>query len=280
MKKFMKVCGILSLVLIVVGFVMALVSGIIGGPIIYSQLRSSLQSLDSGVSFGIDNDMIFDTNHTVFQGDTEQSFAAEDVKQLNVEAGACRLVIGESEDGEFHVSVQGAGKYQGYLKGDTLCIKGVRSNVLGNAGQECSIRLAVPNGVSFREIALSLGAGQISGEADLSTERMEIELGAGEITLSGLTAEEFKAEVGMGALTVYGDIQRKADVECAMGSIVMTLAGAKTDYNYQVEAAAGEVNIGGQSIGGVAGEWNVSNDAPRDINVECAMGSINIAFEG
>ena len=279
MKKFMKVCGILALVLIVAGFAMALVSGAIGGPIIYSQLKSSLQNLDSGAFFDIENNMAFDTNYTVFQGDTEQSFAAEDVRVLDVEAGACQLVIEESEDEEFHVNVQGAGKYQGYLKGNTLCIKGVRGTALGNGGQECRISLAVPKGTSFQEIELSLGAGQVSGKTELSAERMKIELGAGEITLSGLTAEEFEAEVGMGALTVHADIQKTADVECAMGSIAMFLAGAKTDYNYQVEAAAGEVNIGGQSISGVAGEWNISNDAPRDINVECAMGSIAISFE-
>lgn len=278
MKKFMKVCAILALVFLTVGTAMVVFVGAIKGPVVLSQLGSYLQELDYGEYLNFDVNISFDPNFTVFQGNTEQSFSAEEVRDLCVDAGACQLVIEQSEDEEFHVKVEGAGKYQGYVRGNTLYIKAAGNTRLFGGNDAGRICLSVPEQLSFEQVNLSLGAGQISGTADLQTENIEIELGAGEITLSKLTAEKLDAEVGMGSLTVKGDIQQKADVECAMGSIQMTLAGSKSDYNFQVESAAGEVSIGGQSFGGVAGEWGISNDAPRDINVECAMGSILITF--
>ena len=278
MKKFMKVCAILALILIVSGVAMATISGAILGPIAFSQLRSYLQGLDMEAYYNLEDHMSFDSYYTVFQGDTEQSFSAEEVQSLNVNAGACQLVIDQSPDDKFHVEVQQAGKYQGYVNGKKLYIKAAGKTRLGGGNDVCRIRLCVPEAFIFEEIELSLGAGQITGKTDLQVQNMEIELGAGEIDLSALTAGELEAEVGMGALTVKGDIRQKAKIECAMGSIQMTLAGSKSDYNYQVETAAGDVNIGGQSFAGVAGEWNMSNDSTRDVSVECAMGSIIISF--
>lgn len=278
MKKFMKVCAILALILVVVGFAMALVAGAIQGPITYSQLKSSIQGLDSGVRFEVEDNISFDKNNTVFEGDTEQSFSAEDVSALEVEAGACLFSIEESEDEDFHVKVQGAGKYQGYVSDGTLHIRVVRTTALVNGSGECKLCLSVPKEFLFEQVELSLGAGQIKGNADLQAEQIEIELGAGEIELSGLTAKAMEAEVGMGALILKGDIRESADLECAMGSIEMTLAGEASDFNYQVELAMGDVQLGDRSYSGMAGEWDIDNNAAKEINVECGMGSISVSF--
>ena len=42
--------------------------------------------------------------------------------------------------------------------------------------------------------------------------------------------------------------------------------------------AAGDVTIGNESFGGIAGEREIDNNASADINVECAMGSVEITF--
>lgn len=259
MKKFMKVSAIIALIFIVTGFVMVLTAGVIKGPAVYVKLRDSLQDSPD-------------------KRNTEQSFKAGSVTKLNVEAGACQIEFVPSRDGDFHVTVQGADGYDCYVEENTLCINGVPDHVVKLVKDRGKIILAVPEGYSFEQIELSLGAGQITGNAELSAEKVEIELGAGDISLSALNTDSLDAEVGMGSLALWGDIRREADVECAMGTVEMQLAGTATDFNYQIEIVSGSVNIGGQSVGAMAQERDIDNDAPKDFRLECAMGSIDLTF--
>lgn len=278
MKKFMKVCAVLALILVVTGFAMALTAKAIHGPFTYSWLKSSIQGLDSGIRFDVEDNVSFDRNNNVFEGDTEQSFSAEDVRELDLEAGACSFSIEESEDEDFHVKVQGAGKYQGYVSDGTLHIRVICQTSLENGSGKCKVCLSVPEGFFLEQATLSLGAGEIIANAGLQAEQVNIELGAGHIDLSDLTANELEAEVGMGALSLRGDILESADLECAMGSIEMKLDGAASDFNYQVALAMGDVQVGERSFSGMAGEWDIDNNSSRDIIAECGMGSISVSF--
>ncbi len=291
MKKFMKNCAIFALVLIVLGMGMAFTAGAIKGPGalidaadfidsgIGGDIVNGLKGLDSGVRFNIDDNIAFDIGYPTHTGNIEQTFSADEVDSLKVEAGACFLTMKESEDGDFHVNVENAGGYQGYVKSGNLCIRGISKTTVGIEAQSCVIQLFVPSNFLFEEMELFLGAGQISANADLSADNMQIELGAGEIILDSLTANELEAEVGMGSLEITGDIIETADVECAMGNILLSLVGEETDFNYRLDVAAGDVSIGDRSFGGMAEERDIDNNASKDIGVECAMGSICIDFK-
>lgn len=294
MKKFMKTCAILALVLIVVGMGMALVAGAIQGPITWAELKKSahwdddfkesldqvvagLEHLDSGQRYELEEHVNFDSDSPIYEGDTEQTFSAAEIRDIEISAGACSIEVKDSEDEDFHIKVQNVGSYQGYVKGNTLYVRSVRKTTWGD-GAKCSIKLYVPADFTFEDVELSLGAGQIDWQSALGASEVEIELGAGDINLADLMTDKLKAEVGMGSLEVTGDIREKADVSCAMGNIDLTLAGAENSFNYEVEVAAGNVTIGGKTYSGLAKEKDIDNDALRDISVECAMGNISISF--
>ena len=291
MKKFMKTCAILALVLIVVGMGLALVAGAIQGPITWAELKKSaywdkeslenqivagLEHLDSGQRYELEEHVNFDNDHPIYEGDTEQTFSAAEIRDIEILAGACSIEVKDSEDEDFHIKVQKAGSYQGYIKGDTLHVRSVRKTTWGDT--KCLIKLYVPADFTFEDVELSLGAGQIDWQSVLRASEVEIELGAGDINLTDLTADKLKAEVGMGSLEVTGDIREKADASCAMGNIDLTLVGEENSFNYEVEVAAGNVIIGGKTYSGLAKEKDIDNNALRDISVECAMGNISISF--
>ena len=87
MKAFMKTCGILALILIVVGLGMALVAGSIQGPItwadfkksvywddnipesIENQVMAGLEHLDSGQRFEMEEHVNFDSENPIYEGD-------------------------------------------------------------------------------------------------------------------------------------------------------------------------------------------------------------------
>lgn len=297
MKKFMKTCAILALVMIVAGFGMALVAGAIQGPISLSQLIrnirlsdggyvslkeeivSTLEELDSGVRFDIQDQLEFDSHNPALSGDVEQTFSADEVRDLDVEIGVCKFSFKDSEDADFHVKVKNAGSYQGYVKGDTLYIKAIRAvseNI--NDLSKCEIELFVPADFGFRDVELSVGAGQVQGDGPLKASELELELGAGEVSLGSLTVGKLDADVGMGSLDVTGDIWQEAEVDCAMGDVKLTVSGARTDFNYEIEVAAGSVSIDDQVYGGMANKKDIKNGAAKDISVDCGMGSVAINF--
>ena len=205
--------------------------------------------------------------------------------------GTCELIIGQSEDADIHVNVEGAGNYQGYLSGDTLCLKLIRSTEIGatlSTGEDginlnldaaaCKMQLLLPADFAFETVKLSLGAGTVDAATPFRAENLEIELAAGEVTVPNLEVNKLNAEVGAGALTLSGIISKEANLECGMGDLTLKLTGAKENFNYEVEVAAGDVTIGNESFGGIAGEREIDNNASADINVECAMGSVEITF--
>lgn len=260
MKKFMKVCAIMALALVTTGFCMILTAGMVKGPSIAAQVRDFLRERREG---------------TYGTPDTRECFSAADIRDLDIEAGAFQVQIVESEDENFYVSTQAAHSCESYVADGTLYIKGPRKPM---QTMETILILAVPEGASFEKVELSMGAGQIIGGSMLSADKMDIELGAGEIILSGLRVGELEAQVGMGSLSLEGDILKEGIVECAMGSVEMTLAGAEKDFNYNVEAGAGTVEIDGEIMSVMAAERGIDNDAPKNLSIECAMGSIGIHF--
>ncbi len=295
MKRFMKTCGILALVLIVAGLGMALVAGAIQGPITWAEFKNSvywdddfkesvqdqviagLEHLDSGQRYEIEEHVNFDNDNPIYEGDTEQTFTAAEIRDLEIEVGACGLEVQDSEDGDFHIKVQNAGGYQGYVKDGTLHLKSIRSTTWGD-GIKCRIKLYVPEDVTFDKVELALGAGLIEWKSMVRASDLEIELGAGEISLAELAVGKLEAEVGMGSLEASGDIREKADVTCAMGNIDLDLEGAANSFNYEVEVAAGSVDIDGRVYSGLAKDKDIDNHASKDISVECAMGNISISF--
>lgn len=295
MKKFMKTCGILALIMILAGIVMTSVAGIIKGPEVIATVKGyisdGLEKLDSGVRFDVEADMDFNSNEPVLEGATGQKFAGADVNKLDIEVGTCELNILPSEDEYFYVDVEGAGTYQGYLSDETLCIKAISSTGIGATlstdenqinldiqASGCEIDLFVPADFYFEEVKLSLGAGAISNSAVFKVDALEIELAAGEIELPNMEVNGLTAEVGAGTLTYMGSIQEAVDVECGMGEVELELSGTETDFNYDVEVAAGDVTIGRESFGGIAGERSIDNNASKDINIECAMGAVEVTF--
>lgn len=295
MKKFMKNCGILALVMILVGIVMTATAGIVKGPEVIaaftSYSKTALEKLDSGVRFDVESDMDFASDVPMLNANEQNTFDATGITKLDMELGACQLNILPSEDQYFYAHTDGAGSCQVYTSDETLHVKVISATSIGASlsadDNEINLDIKAPTGAvylyvpasyHFEEVKLVLGAGAISSSTLFTADDLEIELAAGEIELENIEVGKLNAEVGAGTLSFAGSVQQEADVECGMGEINLELAGSESDFNYDVEVAAGDVTIGRESFGGIAGERDINNGAAKNINVECAMGAIDISF--
>ena len=208
------------------------------------------------------------------------------------------MKIRVSEDNCFRVEADGMRKFQGYVEGGTMEISGTSkasNNSDGNLGG--SICLYVPEGYHFENTSLDLGAGSLSVEelqtgaleanvgagkmafGTLDADQITLDCGAGQMTVEELSSRVAEVSVGMGSVRLNGDVTERLDGECSMGELKLTLAGMQTDFDYDLSCGMGELKVGDDSYNGLAQEKQINNNASKNMELECAMGSVVVEFK-
>lgn len=306
----MKGCAWTALVLIVLGFILALAAGTTRGAEairdvvrettrgkisvdltgfedwgdlisegtedLTEGIREGIEELEDNVNYEIEEEMIFNDSFEIFTGSAELEFAQEEISELEAEIGGGRLVIKESGDDKFHVEAEGTRKFQSYISNGVLVVKGTVKTAIGSDFSN-NIVLEIPKGFYFEKVDMEIGAGQIKAEA-LYTDALKVEVGMGEAVIDNIQVKQLSAEVGMGSLETEGTVSEKAAVECGMGNVEMRLAGDAADFDYRIECGMGNVTIGDKSYSGLAKEETINNGSERRMDVECAVGNIEIRF--
>ena len=269
-----------------------------------SGVEGVLEELDEGVfaelgntvNYDIDDAAIFNDAFEIYTDDVQIDFQGKAVKKLNVEVGGCDFHVEESTDGEFKITAENAKKVQGYIEEETLYVKATNKTIVDGNDNTCDIILIIPAGYTFEKIDMEIGAGRMA-LCNLQAEDMELEVGAGKIETKELQADTLKAsagvgeiiigkmqvtkldaKVGMGNLKAFGQVSEMVSAECAMGNITLEIDGAQTDYNYSVEGGMGKIEIGEDSYNGVTNEQSINNGADSKMEIECAVGNIQIEF--
>lgn len=174
-------------------------------------------------------------------------------------------------------------------------------NLLSNT-RAAELKLYVPQDNIFDKIDLSISAGAMSIESDLTANKMELEVYAGEIDASSsLTAmnsldvfvgsgsaylEEIHVngkadmEVDAGELVVNGgELLANADLECNMGELNVSLSGSEDDYNYDLENSMGSITLNNHSYDGISREYKENNRSSWTIDAECNSGEISLKIK-
>lgn len=249
--------------------------------------------------YSVDVSDLIDHNHEVLRGDVDMYSVGSDVDRIDIELGGYILDTVYSEDDNYYISTYNVDKIQCYAENGVLKLKAVNSNPhwgMGNIGER-QITLSIPkdryidslelelgaglvtlNGINAGEVSLEVGAGQIFVN-NVRAEELEVSVGAGQVELGGVAVDKLDAEIGMGELAGSVDIRKSADLECSMGNMELTFKGSQQDFNYQLEVAAGNIEVGRNSYSGLANEQKINNGADKDLTIECSMGNITIEFE-
>lgn len=316
MKRFMKVCAIMAAIMLLVGTALAFTAGTMRSSDTISQVVESVTGgrmhvnwgwgIPWGIyttdrweySVGVDLPDFYDGHHDILRGDVTKYSVGSDVKRIDIELGGYVLDTAYSDDDNYYISTNNAGKIQCYTENGVLKIKAVNSRTYWGVGNmnERQVTLCIPkdgfieslelelgagqvtlNGINADKVSLEVGAGQIFVN-NIRAKELEVSAGAGQVELGGVDVDKLDAEIGMGELTGTADIRKSADLECSMGNIELTIMGSQQDFNYQLEVAAGNIEVGRNSYSGLANEQKIHNGAEKDIAIECSMGNITILF--
>ena len=317
MKKFMKVCAIMAAILVVLGAALAYTAGTFRGREVVSDVVDSVTggrvhvnwsgwNIPWGVTFrddwhfDLNTSNVYDKDYEIYRGDVTEHEISGEFSQLDIELGGYIFETAVSPDDSFYLTTNNADKFQCYVKKGVLYLTAVNSGInisLGNISDR-KLTLYIPEGTTLSKVEVELGAGQViidglnaetvslevgAGQIqakNIQAGKLEVSVGAGQIELPGMKVDELKAEIGMGELVGSGSIDKSADLECSMGNLELTLTGSQKDFNYQLEVAAGNLDLGSNSYSGLATEQKLLNPtAVKTMDIECAMGNVTISFE-
>ncbi len=311
MKKFFGFCGTLVLVLAALGLVLFGVGMVTVGSgsmnemlqkltngrmqMDFEGMRTSIENaLERNALYDIDDAQTFNEEYEVWVGDVEKTMVADQaVKNLNMELGGCMFEVKNSDDASIYVEYKGNGKSQAFVEENELHIKVLN---VDNWNSSC-MTLYLPTDTVFDEIDLELGAGQMNLN-NMKASDMEMNLGAGQVLAEGLQAENViisvgagdvtlkqaqlgtvKTEVGAGNCEISGTVTGDVEAECAVGNISFKLTGAETDFNYVIQCVTGNITIGEVEYSGVSQEQNIQNQATKTMDIECAMGKVEVSYQ-
>lgn len=245
--------------------------------------------------YDINDSTIFEQSENIESGTVDKAIENLNALSLNAELGGCTLEIVGTDQNIARIVAENAGKLQFFEKDRTLNVKftGKGTELL----KDSKVILYLPAGYEWQEVELTVGAGMITAQNLIAAEaelevgggqitvdglkagKAEVSVGAGEIRLTGLNADYVDAGVGAGNVVINGSISKGLEGECSMGNMEFVLNAAETDYNYELECVAGNIDIGGNSYsGGMTSKKRINNGASALVELECSMGNISVDF--
>lgn len=292
MKKFMKVCGITALILIVLGLFFGTVGAAVRGRIAVkdvlrairnngiftdleeigeagaklgselgeagAELGGSLEEQLGEAPYELDSFDIFDERYEILSGHVEKYALEGEIERLDVQIGGCTFYLEESQDNGFYVEAENMKRLQAYVEGNTLHIKAVRK---GKGLEDGSIILYVPAGHSFAEADFEVGAGAMELGA-FYADKTELEVGAGSIFAEAIQTGELSANAGAGEITAESIQAQKVDAQAGMGYIYL---GGRIEGQADLECSMGSIEL---YLRGTAEDFNYV--------IECGLGSVEL----
>ena len=241
----------------------------------WSQKYSELEEMDEELDY-IDEEVSPEITEDM------DGLDLEGISELDIELSYVELIMQRSDSNQIEVSTRNMDPQlledlSIYRDEDTLeiCAQDTRlwKNIAKNNAGELIIH--VPD--NLEGISTSLGTGTLYMR-DIRTGELDISIGTGTADIQGFEAGEVSASAGTGSISLQGSVNSDLDLECGIGTIEFQDSGKMTDYNYSVSCGMGSIQIGDDEFTKPAGNQNINNHAGKEMDIECGMGTVNIAF--
>ncbi len=123
-----------------------------------------------------------------------------------------------------------------------------------------------------KRIKLFVGAGQASINNLISTDKTEIDGGAGKITVSDGKVSELEFDLGIGKVDFKAEITDEGDFNCGVGDLNLTLIGSENDYKIEIDKGIGNATLNGSPV-----DDNTSyGNGNAKIDIDGGVGKINV----
>ncbi len=124
------------------------------------------------------------------------------------------------------------------------------------------------------EIDLDFGAGNVTFNSLYNYSNIEIEGGAGNVSILSGTLNNLQLEMGTGELNLKASLLGNTELEFGVGNSSVTVVGNKNDYTLDITKGVGSIKVDGNSVSnnGYVGSGQ------NKIEITGGVGSITVDF--
>ena len=214
---------------------------------------------------------------------------SQNVRELDVEIGAADFTIVKGET----LSVESNLRYL-TVKEKNGCLQIEEKRNRSKDYEGATLILYLPEDFVFEEAEIATGAGVLKIDA-FSAKKLTMELGAGEVEISKLTATEHAEieggagkltikdgslsnldfEMGLGELNLTAAILGNSEIDCGVGKMNLTLKGGRETYSVILSKGIGNATVDGQNVKN--GE-TVGGGANK-LQINGGIGEISVEFQ-
>lgn len=202
------------------------------------------------------------------------------ISELIVGAGACAAVIRTGSDFSLETEGYQEGDIISEVSGGIWTVRDIADkNILRigrNTFSKRKMIITIPQGYHFDKVKLNIGAGTLTGTG-ITAGESTLSVGAGQVTMKDFISYASKITCGMGEIVVRGELYGKCSVDCGMGSVRLYIKEPE-HYGYRTSVGMGEVRIGDNRLSGIGGSQTMNAGDSNFYKVSCSMGMVSVAF--
>lgn len=122
---------------------------------------------------------------------------------------------------------------------------------------------------------LEFGAGNVTVGTLVATRSVDIEGGAGSISVSGGALNDLELEMGVGELNLTSTLSGDCQLNMGVGESNITLIGNREDYDLAIKKGLGAISVDGRDVS----DFHNSGNGTASVEISGGVGSINVNFD-
>ena len=240
----------------------------------------SKMELETGVNLEVEDAMTFSERYEVWEDNLPKTYLTDGElpESMALLVGGGELYIEETDEEEIFIEAEGGFRLQGYVESGKLTVSLVSKSTLTTNRKSPKVYLYIPQNLNFFDIQIDVGAGELYIDG-VSTATMTAKVGAGKTSMSDMVVSDADLSVAAGNMDFAGKIRGNAKCVLTAGKMNMQLDGEVTDYNYRVSETAGGVLLDGDSVYTEDDKAaQIDHGATKSIELYCTMGEIKVDF--
>lgn len=221
---------------------------------------------------------------------TSYSETYDNISNLDIDVAGVNIIIEEGE--KFRVDAQDVSNKLKINKNNNVLKIRENNYFLFKALKSGSIKISVPEG-TLQKLDIDAGAGTITirkiNASDLKIDqgagtitidnsnfsKADINGGAGEIVINDSTLNNLDLDCGVGKVSIAALLRGKSDIDCGVGELNLTLLDYKSEYKVIASKGIGSIQIDGTSY-----KNDITyGEGDNTIKIDGGVGAINISFK-
>lgn len=274
MRRFLKVCVVSGIILILLGTGITSAAAVLGA-------RSDWLFEDHFDDIILSDDRLISQDFGLHSANGQEkggkTFSGVTKLDIELQVGLVSLV--PSTEDVVRVTIEGDyNNFQCEMDGTELNIEadGTMGRDFHN-GNSMEVTVYIPEEGQFEQISLETSAGNIIA-GSIDADRLDIDVKAGSVTAEKVNVNKCKIDVKAGEAVIWADAISILEAECKTGSIEINAPGLQSEYNYYIESSMGDIAIGDDNYAGLHSKKQIDNQATKTMDLECKAGDISIAF--